>query len=145
MASVLAIVALLAACTSESRASHSGPTAKPIRTLAAALTDHGLTFSPSRIAAASYRISFTDRRAHPTAGEKIELAIGPQSGFAPDTVPLGSTRDLVVWGNEVPWLVIDGVTCLRPQPRPRDCDLGNGVGGPGLAIDTSPEYPTPAT
>lgn len=97
------------------------------------LGDHGLTYSPRRIAAGRYVVSFTDHRAHRPAGEKIELQFGPSGPLFPLlTVPLGRHVKGILEANEIPWLVTNGVR-----------KYFDGTDSP--TIVTSPQFPTPAT
>jgi hypothetical protein len=97
------------------------------------LGDHGLTFSPHRIRAGKYLVSFRDRRSQPQPGQRVALQFAPSGPrFVVLTVPAGSERTGSILANEITWTAIDGVRVSFP-------------GDEQLTIDPSPQFPTPAT
>ena len=134
---VLLLLATLGAACSSSDTNTGNPTTpstRPaIKNLWVSLGDNGLTFSPSKIAAAEYRITFRDRRSQRKAGEKVVLQFAPSGPrIVLVEVPAGTRRTGNILANEIAWVAIDGVRR----------EFG---GETGLTITTSQQFPTPAT
>lgn len=97
------------------------------------LEDNGPKFSPTRLAAGRYLVTFVDHRSEGPRGQKVQLQFGPSGPFiALLTVSLGSHVVGLLVANDIPWLVIDGV---RQYIDSRDAPT----------IVTSRDFPTPAT
>jgi hypothetical protein len=92
----------------------------------------GLACSSEPRPAATYTLSFTDRRSQRRADQRVALGLSPSG---PDIVllslPAGAHRNVVLLANLCAQVAINGV---------RQRDLAEC-----LNIDTSKEYPTPAT
>ena len=66
-------------------------------------------------------------------GQRVALQFAPSGPlFVVLTVPAGTQRVATVLANEITWTAIDGVRHSFP-------------GDEQLTIDTSPQFPTPAT
>ncbi len=97
------------------------------------LNDGGLQLSSTTIRAGRYQISFRDERSHPPAGDHVALAFGPPGPrIAVVSVPAGGETLGTLIANEVPWVTVNGVANFSP-------------GGDSLTVETTPEFPTPAT
>jgi hypothetical protein len=101
--------------------------------LTVVLNDGGLQLSSTTIRAGRYQISFRDERSHPPAGDHVALAFGPSGPrIALVTVPAGGETLGTLIANDVPWVTVNGVANFSP-------------GGDPLTVETTPEFPTPAT
>ena len=134
-ASVFALVVLVGgACSSSSHRADPASTshAQPgPREFAIVLDDAGLHVPRERFPAASYILSFTDRRSR-RGSQRVALALGPNGPpITLLTVPAGTRRRVVLIANLGAHAVIDGV---------QRQDLFAG-----LNIEPSKAYPTPAT
>lgn len=133
---VVLFASLSAACGSSGSSIGNPTTASTrpaIKNLWVSLGDKGLTFSPSTIAAAEYRITFRDRRSQRKAGEKVVLQFAPTGPLIVLVeVPAGTRRTGTILANEIAWVAIDGVK-------------GNYSDPDSLTITTSRQFPTPAT
>jgi hypothetical protein len=131
---VLALVILVSACSSDSHKTEPTPTSharSDPREFAVVLDDAGLHVPQERRPAASYTLSFTDRRTH-RANQRVALALGPNGPpIVLLTVPAGTRRKMVLLANIGAHVVINGV---------QRQDLFAG-----LNIEPSKAYPTPAT
>jgi hypothetical protein len=134
--SILLVVLLAAACSNDShKAKPSRPTnhARPAPSeFAIVLDDTGLHVPLEARPAATYTLSFTDRRSQRRVNQHVALGLSPSG---PDIVllslPAGARRNVVLLANLCARVMINGV---------RQRDLAEC-----LNIETSKQYPTPAT
>jgi hypothetical protein len=122
-----------AGCSAHPSTARSSVTKPSTPRLAVVLGDHGLRYSPSRIAAGRYLVSFEDRRSQRPPGQKVSLQFAPSGPlFVLLDVPAGAEKVGTLLANEIAWPAIDGVRHSSPDDQL-------------LTIDTSPQFPTPAT
>ena len=97
------------------------------------LNDGGLQLSSTSIRAGVYRVSFRDERSHPPAGEVVAVAFGASGPrYALATVPAGSAHEATLLQNDIVWVTVNGVPNYSP-------------GGDSLAVEPTPQFPTPVT
>lgn len=96
------------------------------------LDDAGLHIPQRRQPAGSYQVSFNDRRSRRRVKQRVAVAISPSGPpIVLFTVPAGTRRTIVLLANESAQVAINGVVQWKRSW--------------GLNIETSKNYPTPAT
>jgi hypothetical protein len=141
---VLGVIALIAigatACSTSTKPASGAPsssstdsTSLATRELKAVLDDTGLHLPEGPLEAADYRVSFTDERSNPPAGQNVALRLRPSG---PDItileVPAGQMRESPVIQNVVAYVAIDGRDARVPVDQQLD-------------VVATKQYPVPAT
>ena len=117
------------------------------------LDDNGLTFPPGRTLAGSYLISFEDRRSSPPAGQHLHLQFLPSGPrILLIDVAAGTAGTHVLLANMVAEVVtLDAGDIpvpgefVRPEALSRRHSIGAVPVTNPLAIEATPEHPTPVT
>jgi hypothetical protein len=125
---------MVAGCSSHgSRPAATGSAARSTPHLDVVLGEGGLTFSPVKVAAGRYVVSFEDRRSQRPAGQKLALQFAPSGPrIVLLSVPAGARMTGTVLANEIAWVAVNGAR--------------QSFGGEDrLTISTSAQFPTPAT